>query len=591
MKPIIETISKINIRYIFLHSWHPYAWLAIVGSLLYLQILTFSEYTYYDDSFMIVDSYTHIDKLSDIGSAFFEDVSHQAQGGKLYRPLSTVSLILCAQISGAAPFGYYLLDIILHCANCCLIFAMFNMLGFKRAVSFAGALIFCVHPALTQAIAWIPGRNDALLAVFILSCFIAYDKFLSTSLLRWYFVHILFFILALFTKETTVLFPLLALLFSFSVRRKIFLSLTTALLLIGWASVFVVWYVLRNAAQIGHVGSISQILSIIILHFWIVLFYIGNMFWPFHLAFAPIPVDINLIAGIISACLLLVAILFAKPKHHALILFGVAWFIILLVPTFLVQTPPKYFENRIYVPCIGLFIALLSFSDVDRLRFIKPALPLLLFLAVCTLGTLSYTYSSNFHNSLALNEYDASTSPKDHTAYRSITSLNVPKKLSEYIHAIQKHSQPMKLGYMSITQEDLWKVIDTLKYELNSMSHDSEIHHAMAVAYFARGFLIKSEENFISAIRENPQDADIHFNLGILYYEAHMNKKAEKEWLEAVRLHPTMGNGYLNLTCLYYEMGQYELAWIYCQKAMQFTNPPAGLIAKIQKKIPNQKLP
>ena len=78
-------------RDVFLRSWHPYVWLALLASLPYLQILTFSEYTHFDDYFLIVENFSHINNLSTIGHAFLEDVSHQAQGGNLYRPLLTIS--------------------------------------------------------------------------------------------------------------------------------------------------------------------------------------------------------------------------------------------------------------------------------------------------------------------------------------------------------------------------------------------------------------------------------------------------------------------------------------------------------------------
>jgi len=47
-------------------------------------------------------------------------------------------------------------------------------------------------------------------------------------------------------------------------------------------------------------------------------------------------------------------------------------------------------------------------------------------------------------------------------------------------------------------------------------------------------------------------------------------KKAEKEWLDALRLDSTMGKAHDNLSFLYYESGQNELAWLHCQKAMQY---------------------
>lgn len=71
---------------LFLQSWHPYAWLALIPCLLYFQILSFSAYTHYDDYYLIVENYGHIRSLSALGHAFLEDVSHQGREGTYTAP-------------------------------------------------------------------------------------------------------------------------------------------------------------------------------------------------------------------------------------------------------------------------------------------------------------------------------------------------------------------------------------------------------------------------------------------------------------------------------------------------------------------------
>lgn len=565
--------KRLLVRDFFLRSWRPYMWLTLLVFLLYIQLFTFSEYTHFDDHFLIVESFSYINELSDIGHAFLEDVSHLGQGGNLYRPILTVSLILSAQISGTAPFGYHLIDIILHSASCCLLFAALQILGFKRSVSFLGTLFFCVHPAMTQAVAWIAGRNDSLLAVFILSGFITYTKFLSSSLLKWYVLHLLCFTLAIFTKESAIVFPFLALLYSFGLKREKIFSLTTVLLLVGWGIILVNWNILRSAAMIAPVGDKLQAASTVLSNLWITLFYFGEIFWPFNLAYAPIANDIHITTGIISAVFLSLAFLLSERKDWKLIFFGVAWFIAFLVPTFFydlaVRIPPKFYEHRVYIPFMGILFVLLSLSYTKRTISFKRFFPFIFIFVFSVLGYFSFIHTLNFKNCITLSEYDARTSPNDPRRYNAITRMNIPKKLDQEISGTQGISRLSEDNRTAVSKEELWKIIDDLKNELKSNHTDPELHHALAIVYFAQGLFLSSEENFLAAIQGKPQDANIPYNLGILYYSAHGGNKAEKAWLEALRLDPTMGKAHQNLSFLYYESGQNELAWLHCQKAMQ----------------------
>jgi hypothetical protein len=582
--------KRLLVRDFFLRSWRPYMWLTFVSFLLYIQLFTFSEYTHFDDHFLIVESFSYIDKLSDIGHAFLEDVSHQGQGGNLYRPMLTISLILSAQISGTAPFGYHLIDIILHSVSCCLLFATLQILGIKRSVSFFGTLFFCVHPAITQAVAWIAGRNDSLLAIFILSGFITYTKFFLAPSLKWYLLHLLFFSFAIFTKESAIMFPFLALLYCFTQRLGKIASITTILFIVGWVFILINWHILRSSTMVTPVGDKLLAATTVLSNLWIALFYFGKIFLPFNLAFAPIAIDIHIILGIISVGLLSIAVLLSERKDWKLIFFGIIWFIAFLVPTFFydlaVHTPPKFYEHRVYIPFMGILFVLLSLSYTKRTEFFKRFIPFVFIFVFCISGCFSFIHTLNFKNCISLSEYDARSSPNDPRRYTAMKGMIKPKLLDQKLDTILKETPQKENIGNAESKEELWKIIDDLKGELKSNQKNPDLRHALAIAYFARGLLLSSEENFLAAIEATPQDANIFYNLGILYYKAHAGNKAEKAWLESLRIDSTMGNAHLNLSFLYYESGQYELAWFHCQKAMQIgIQISPDLVKEIRKKI------
>jgi protein O-mannosyl-transferase len=557
----------------FLHAWRPYLWLSLVGFMLYLPIVTFSDYTYYDDYFLIVDNFSSIDAWSDAGHAFLEDVSHQKQGGNLYRPLLTLSLILSANISGTMPLGFHLTDILLHCLSCCLLFQTFQILGFKRSHSFLATLLFCVHPANTQAVAWIAGRNDSLLAIFILSSFITFSKYVSTASMKWFFLHVLCFALAIFTKESAILFPFLALFYSLGLKKEKLFSLTTVLFLLAWGIILVNWNILRSAALITPVGDRILAAKLVLSNFWIAWSYFGKIFWPFKLSFAPISADIQSTAGVISGGLLLLVLLLSERKDWKIILFGALWFLAFLIPTFYydlaVHTPPKFYEHRIYLPFMGILFILLSLSLAGRLRQYQRLFPPLYLFLFISLGWMSFSHAFDFKNSLTLSEYDTSTSPHDPRRFSKITRMAIPEKLAQEIKTVQNKPSLQVQDSTIVSREELWRIIQNLKNELRLSPLDPELHHSLAISYFAYGLFLSSEKHFLAARQEKPRDATIPYNLGILYYSAQPIRKAEKEWLEALQLDPSMGKAHLNLSFLYYELAQNKLAWLHCQQAKQ----------------------
>ncbi|MBS1792471.1 MAG: hypothetical protein JSS81_01385 [Acidobacteria bacterium] len=85
-----------------------------------------------------------------------------------YRPTFVAWLILLFKLFGASPAGWHLANLLLHAGICLLAYLLSRRLGFGPAAAFAVALLFAVHPAHTESVAWISGSPDLLFGVFFL---------------------------------------------------------------------------------------------------------------------------------------------------------------------------------------------------------------------------------------------------------------------------------------------------------------------------------------------------------------------------------------------------------------------------------------
>src|SRR5579859_1970733 len=131
-----------------------------------------------------------------------------------YRPLVTASFALDAHWPSTSPAAYHATNLLVHACASLLLLGLLRRFAMGAAAR-AGALLFAVHPALAAAVAWIPGRNDSLLTLFVLAAwqFLPVEGFGSSSgppvrlRGRLLGLHLSFFAAALLTKETALVAP------------------------------------------------------------------------------------------------------------------------------------------------------------------------------------------------------------------------------------------------------------------------------------------------------------------------------------------------------------------------------------------------
>jgi hypothetical protein len=170
------------------------------------------SYYYTDvDTFDLI-WYGRLNSLTDIWRIFSSNVGG---GPHFYRPVSQLTFAIDNAIWKDNPFGYHLTDVIFHVLTTVFFFWLAVLLlppSKMRCVSaWLAAGLFAISPAGLSVIASITNRHDAIAAFFSLVCLGAASKAMlqKGSNLRWYVLSLISGGLAIFSKESTYVLPML----------------------------------------------------------------------------------------------------------------------------------------------------------------------------------------------------------------------------------------------------------------------------------------------------------------------------------------------------------------------------------------------
>lgn len=513
--------------------------LAVSGFLLYFRILFF-DFTYLDDNTLILDNQAFLADWSNFFKAFTTDVFHLFNHSAFYyRPILTVVLMLGYHIGGASPFVYHLISLTLHILAAFLVFLLFERLEYRKEISFLSALVFLVHPALTQAVAWVPGMNDSLAAVFFLASFIFFIDFTRRKEAKHLGLSLFFFALSIFTKETA-LFALPILVFWVWIvdgRRRIFWE--DKRIFSGWVAVLFFWFLFRQYALRG---SSSATLGYMVESVWknipAVIQFIGKIIFPFNLSVLPIMRDTTFVWGVLAVAILTVMLIFTRNKRWKYILFGALWFFIFLLPSFIRPNPAlvaDFIEHRLYLPIIGFFIILLELEPIrswrpDKKRYVAGSavvVLLFIFLNICHVG--------NFKNRMSFWQNAARHSPDYPLARRN-------------------------LGAMYYLDGDMDKAEKEFEAALSLNPDEEMAHNNLGLVYANRGEAARAEEEYKKELAVNPYYDNAYMNLGLLYFKENKIKEAQEAWKKTLEINPGRTDALFNLAGSYYSQKDYKNA-------------------------------
>ncbi len=128
----------------------------------------------------IVSENVHIRTLKNLPVFFrpgYVNVYEAGQGTR-YRPLRSVTLALDYALWQNDARGYHLTNVLLHCLTAVLVWLFCLLVSGDPVLAFVAGLLFAVHPAHAESVAWIKNRSDILCALFYFASAAAYAAFL-----------------------------------------------------------------------------------------------------------------------------------------------------------------------------------------------------------------------------------------------------------------------------------------------------------------------------------------------------------------------------------------------------------------------------
>jgi protein O-mannosyl-transferase len=318
-----------------------------------------------------------------------------------YRPIVELSFYLDNLLWGMEPGVMHLENILLHCANALLVYLLaLRVFSVDETpiVPLLAALVFALHPVNVEAVTWIAGRTDPLLALFILSASYFWLRWLDK--IRWQDMTatLLLFGVALLTKETALAFgavaPLLALTKpggATTRQRLMALSMVAApgMLLIVFVLLF------RSGSS-----GLSRFISGTELHVaqavWQALiafgFYVKKLIFPFPLNFAVN--SVHPLYGLLG-CALFPALwlVFRRYRSPGIFFISASFFILpaILVAVKQVAWTP-FAERYLYMPTVFFALGLIGIAKTWHRKY--PG-KLMLFLVLLLCGSAIGIYQRN----------------------------------------------------------------------------------------------------------------------------------------------------------------------------------------------------
>lgn len=500
-----------------------------------------------------------------------ENVIHSFLKGEphgMYVPLTALSLSINHFFFGFNPAPYLYTNLLLHIFMVIASFIFLKMLFKDDWLAFFAVLVFAIHPAQAEVVAYVSGRRDVLYALFFMMSLVYYLRYLQTDFSKKYLIYsLLFFTLSLLSKSQALLMPFVLLAIDQVHHRKI-VSKEVLKEKIGFVLLAVLFGIISVIVKQQSEGfAISrEVLEVpfyerIAYAFYGFGMYIINVFIPVKLSLVhPYPNDgVPIIAwfSIIPVTIFVFWMGYRFLKKPNLALFGIVFFI-LMIALMLQLFPNSYGimnDHYLYVPLIGLAIFMASMFHKVKNKTIA----MLVFSAYLIIFIFVTRQRVEVFQSGISVFTDVLKSYPD-----SYVGLN-------------------NRGSIYYEQGKFQQAFNDFSESIQVNSNNPYAYNNRAVLFLASGKIDEAMEDLNTAIAQRSDYADAYSNRGSAK-GMRMDIKAIDDHNKAVSLAPNEGKYYYNRGAYYLQFGDKNKGCFDVQKALQLgvqkTNPMIDQICR-----------
>jgi len=427
--------------------------------------------------------------------------------------------------------GYHVTNLVLHITGALLVWRLLEKFGLRLA--WLGGLLFVIHPATVESVAWISEFKNTLSLPPFLLALCRWLDFESQGRSRDYLLALGWFLLAMLCKISMALFPIIILLYAWWKRDRVswsdfrhaapFFALTLTL---GLTNVFVgQWFRISHLEPATN-PDIGGPLSRLVLAGQSLAFYFTKAVFPIDLIpiYPKWPVQPASPWAYVPWVVVIGAFAFCWMRRatwgrHALL--GGGFFLINLLP-FLGLNSVTYMgftwvmDHFLYLPMIGLVgLAVAALEGLDA-QLSPPARPWLvggIALVFALLALESETYAGVFIGPEKLWTYTLAHNPTSWLAHNN-------------------------LGDVDLETGRTADAITQFKEALRSNPTSIEAHTNLGFAYELSGRMPEALAQYLEALRYSPHFALTQAHLGHLYETLGLIPEAISHDEDALRANP-----------------------------------------------------
>ena len=552
-----------------------FAFVTLFIMLLSVYSNTFDASWHFDDEYAILrNKALHITDLTwqNVKNTFYASLDGR---GRSYRPAACLSFALNYHFGGTEVYGYHIINLVIHFLSSIFLFLFvyhtLNLPTLKERygpnsyfISLLATVLWAVNPMQTQAVTYIVQRMASMAGMFYIMAMYFYLKGRTSGPKPLgsihYFLCIVCAILAIGSKENTVMLPMVIFLYDLfliqgvtkkSLKKYAFLFLI-AVLMCAILAVFLKGPSILNPENIvsGYPFREFTLIERVLTEPRIVLLYVSLLLYPmpYRLCFSH---DISISKGLLDPPTTIIAILIIftllaltllKSKRWPLVSFCILFFFINHVIESTVMSLELVFEHRNYIPSMLLFV------------------PIAILVAK---GIKFFSYKRSM---------------------QVIISIFVVLAL-------------VAIGHSTFIRNFAWKTEETLWLDAVEKSPNlSRPHINLGKSYADVGLRQMALDQYRKAIElpDGPNRRDhylAHYSMGLIYKSLKDHNKAMEHFLKAVALEPRYPPAYTYLGILKLEQGENGKALDYFLKALahevnsQQERNYAGLVLLRQNKL------
>jgi tetratricopeptide (TPR) repeat protein len=542
-----------------------------------------------------------------------------------YRPTFILWLIINFLLFGTSPFGWHLLNLLLHIAICALGYLLLRRWKVENQTAFAITLIFAAHPVHTESVVWISGSPDLLFGIFLFCAFWFAENYSTKSHEKSTFfsrldlpLALIFYAFALGSKEIGILcFPLFY--FIFKNNQINFednnprVSASPFLLVVPFIALAILyfaarWLVLRAISLPPEDGG-APFYQAVLSTPQIFVFYLRQMLFPLWLG-ANYPLrsvsDFSLLEFILPLVISLAALslFWLLAKKSFVQKFGFALFILTLSPAMnamAFHTEQIVHDRYLYLPLFGFLMMIFPYLSeiIDKIAKNKNQIAVILLAIIVSLPLFLKTISYNqvWKNELALWSHAVTIDEKsafNWAQYASVLSEN--GKIDEAVEAYDNSLdvRPSANAYYGKARNllaqnkfeeaifDLKTVIEMPNEKLNAYTL-YQTYELIAIALTHQAKFTEAQKYLFDSRKRLPiYYAALTEKLAVIMYQAGEKTSALRELESAEKqakteLLPESKRVLLRLGMLYAEMNRKE-------EAREFLGEYLRLTIKIKEK-------